>query len=156
MAVQKTKEVARATLLERLVDNEPDVSTEPRPLRTLDKRKLRLSVRDELQRLLNTRCSYPLDELNKQERTVVNYGISDFSHLSPQNIDDRLVLSKNMEETIQAYEPRLQDVKIIVDYFDKEKKTLSARINAVIVVESIRDPVSFPFVINLKDREFNL
>ncbi len=156
MATKFGNEVARATLLDRLVDEKPDVSTEPKPLRTLDRLELRYSVRRELQRLLNTRAPYPHDVLEKQERTAINYGLPDFSHLSAKSPDDRLLIARFVEKTIEAYEPRMQEVRVEMDEYRPEHKALTARIKTVIVVESIRDPVSFPFVINLKDRDFNL
>ncbi len=87
---------------------------------------------------------------------MVNYGIPDFSHLTPQNLEDHKILSRDLARTIAAYEPRLQDIHVIIEEYNKDKKSLIARINALIVVESIREAVSFPFMIQLKDRDFDL
>lgn len=152
----QTRESARATLLDRLVDKSPDVSQEPKPLRTLDRAELRQSVRRELERLLNTRSSYAPEILNQMERTVVNYGIPDYYHLSPKNLEDQKALSQELGRTISIYEPRLQDVHVVIEGYDDDRKSLMAGVRGVIVVESIRDPVSFPFSIQLKSREYDL
>lgn len=152
----QTRESARAALLDRLVDKSPDVSQEPKPLRTLDRAELRQSVRRELERLLNTRSSYAPEILNQMERTVVNYGIPDYYHLSPKSLEDQKTLSRELGRTISIYEPRLQDVHVVIEGYDDDKKSLMAGVRGVIVVESIRDPVSFPFSIQLKSREYDL
>lgn len=152
----QTRESARATLLDRLVDKSPDVSQEPKPLRTLDRAELRQSVRRELERLLNTRSSYAPEILKQMERTVINYGIPDYYHLSPKSLEDQKALAQELGKTIAIYEPRLQDVHVVIDRYDDDKKSLMAGVRGVIVVESIRDPVSFPFSIQLKSREYDL
>lgn len=152
----KTKECARATLLDRLVDENPHVAEEAKPLRTLDRAGLRQSVRRELERLLNTRASYPPEILNRQERSALNYGIPDYYHLSPKSPSDHRVLELDLTRAISFYEPRLQDVRVEVQSYDEDRKALIASVEGVIVVESIRDPVSFPFTIQLKDGDFKL
>lgn len=156
MFKSKTKECARATLLDRLADENPHVAEEAKPLRTLDRAGLRQSVRRELERLLNTRASYPPDVLNRQERTALNYGIPDYYHLSPKSPADHRILESDLSRAISFYEPRLREVQVAIQSYDEDRKALIASVNGVIVVESIRDPVSFPFTIQLKDGEFKL
>src|SRR4029077_11608679 len=98
MLEPKVRAGARILLFDRLVDTEPESQKEVRPLRILDKAGLKESVRRELGRLLNTRCPIPLAPL--AERTVINYGIPDFSSLSPHSMDDRNRLEQWMREAI--------------------------------------------------------
>jgi type VI secretion system protein ImpF len=156
MAQFLSREVARATLLDRLTDLQPELAKEAKPLRTLDRYQLRQSVRRELERLLNTRCSHPLERVEEMGRSVVNYGMPDFSHFSPRNPDERKILEREVARVIEAFEPRFQDVQVVVEEYRENQKALMAHVNAIIVVESIRDPVSFPFVIQLKDRDFDI
>ncbi len=103
---------ARALLFERLVDNKPHRKEESPPFRVLSRQELWESVSRELGRLLNTRCPVPLHLLGEEERTVINYGIPDFTSLSPQNPDDRRLMASIIEQTIMAYEPRLRNVRV--------------------------------------------
>lgn len=136
----------RAPLFDRLIDRDPGVQREPRPFRTLDRRGLRESVRRELERLFNTRSSLPADRLRDRERTVVEYGVPDLSVLAPGRQEDRQRLAAVLRETIEAYEPRLSDVRVTVDEPSPEPargQALTARIDAVLVVEEVHEPISF-------------
>src|SRR5579864_6435199 len=111
MIEPKIRSGARALLFDRLVDLEPQTQKEIRPLRVLDKKGLKDSVRRELGRLLNTRRPIPLAP-HLEERTVINYGIPDFSSLSPHSDNDRKRLEFWMQEAIKNFEPRLVNVKV--------------------------------------------
>jgi type VI secretion system protein ImpF len=149
MIEPKVRSGARALLFDRLVDTEPQSQKEVRPLRTLDKNGLRASIRRELGRLLNTRCPMPLTPID--ERTVINYGIPDFSWLSLHNGDHRARLASWIRDAIVAYEPRLADVQVTVDPPIKSERSLTAKIEANLRIETIREPVAFTVVVK-RDR----
>lgn len=136
---------ARVLLFDRLVDTEPRSQKEVRPLRTLDKQGLKQSIRVELGRLLNTRCPIPLAP-SGEERTVINYGIPDFSYLSPNNSDHRAKVASWVREAITSYEPRLVDVRVVVDPPERTERSLVVRIDAKLQLETIREPVAFSVV----------
>jgi type VI secretion system protein ImpF len=123
---------------------EPQSQKEVRPLTTLDRQALKNSIRKELGRLLNTRCPIPLAPAT--ERTVVNYGIPDFSSLSPNSTDHRTRLESWIRAAIEAYEPRLLDVRVTVDPPAPSARSLNARIDGKLQLESIREPVAFSVV----------
>lgn len=152
----RTTEGARAPLFDRLTDLDPRSQTEPRPLRTLNRRELRASVRRELERLLNTRCSIPLPLLYERERSVVDYGIPDFTFLSPQNPDDQRRLAWVLSRTVAAFEPRLRNVRVTVEGAAQNPRALLVRLDGDLVVESITEPVSFPAVVYDKTGEVAL
>ena len=146
MIEPKIRSGARALLFDRLVDLEPQSQKEVRPLRVLDKKGLKDSVRRELGRLLNTRRPIPL-AYPLEERTVINYGIPDFSSLSPHSNDDRRQLESWMQEAIKNYEPRLVDVQVTVEPAAKDERSLTARIDAYLQLDTIREPVAFSVLI---------
>lgn len=133
-------------MFDRLVDMEPQSQKEIRPLRVLDKKGLKDSVRRELGRLLNTRRPIPLAS-PQEERSVINYGIPDFSSLSPHSDNDRRRLESWMREAIIHYEPRLVNVKVTVEPVAKDERSLTARIDADLQLESILEPVAFTVVV---------
>lgn len=102
----------RALLFERLVDEGKGTAGAAISGRRHGDEDLRRSVSVELHRLLNTRSPgirWPGEELS---RTVLDYGIADFSWMSPANPNDLQQLARLLEAAIAVYEPRLSDVHI--------------------------------------------
>jgi type VI secretion system lysozyme-like protein len=141
---------ARALLFERLVDLYPGSDDAERPFRILNREQLKASVRRELERLLNTRCSLPLHGFGEVERSVVNYGIPDFSSLSAQNADDHALIASIVGQTITAFEPRLRQVRVEVQPIEDEERSLWLTIDAVMEIDLFNEPVSFPVLLNSK------
>lgn len=142
----KTPFTARASLIDRLVDFRPKSPWEAPPLRTLTREELKESVRRDLGWLLNTRTSIPAHLLDERELTVIDYGIPDFGSYSPANSDDRGLLAKRITRSIRAFEPRLQEVKVTVAPQMVNEKTLRVNLDAVLVVEPVKEPISFQTV----------
>jgi len=144
----------RAPLFDRLVDLDPHTPGEPRPLRTLDRRRLRESVRRELERLLNTRSSLPVHRLaQRQDLTVLEYGIPDLSAFSAGSPDDRARVAAVVARAVAAFEPRLRQVSVAVLELDDHQRSLSLRIDATLVAAEVAEPISFPTLFTLKSGE---
>lgn len=140
---------ARALLFDRLVDIGDGHEAE-QPLRILNEKQLKDSVRRELERLLNTRCSIPLHQIGDEERSVINYGIPDFSSLSPHNADDHALIASIVAQTITAFEPRLRQVRVEVGPVFSAESALWLNISAELVIGLYSEPVSFPVTLNSK------
>lgn len=153
---------ARALLFERLVDSELNRKEESPPFRVLSRRELWESVRRELGQLLNTRCPVPLHRLAEEERTVINYGIPDFTSLSPQSANDRKLIAEIIGQTITAYEPRLRNVRVQVEKYEEDERTLQIILEADLLTDlvievrsypefsSSLEPVTFPIILHSK------
>ncbi len=142
---------APAPLFDRLVDREPQVAGEPRPLRTLDPRGLRESVRRELERMLNTRSSLPADVLaGREELTVLEYGIPDLSAFSAANEDDQRLLVALVARAVAAFEPRLRGVRVAFERLADGQRSLLLRIDAELMRDEVAEPVSFPTLLGLR------
>ena len=152
----KPEDNVRAALFDRLIDLEPEIPREPRPLRTMNVRELYLSVLQELNRLLNSRCPLTFDKLENRERTTIDYGVPDFSAFNPQSLDDQKLLAKNIKDTIGVYEHRLEGVRVKIEEFVDDKKALLVKIEGVLAFETVREPVSFPLVISEKGEKVTL
>jgi len=133
----------RASLIDRLIDEEPSVRREIRPLRTLSRKKLRASVVRDLLWLLNTRTPVPASVYQRKELTVIDYGIPDFGKSSPANPDDRDFLAQSIAKAISVYEPRLRNVRVFVKPETRDEKTLVVVIEAIMAVDELREPISF-------------
>ena len=153
---------ARALLFERLVDLELERKEEAQPFRVLSRTELWESVRRELGQLLNTRCPVPLRLLGEEERTVINYGIPDFTSLSPQSSNDRKLIGDIIQQTIEAFEPRLRNVRVNVVNYEENERTLQITVEADLLTDSVieirsyseigppLEPVAFPMILHSK------
>lgn len=137
-------EGGRALLFDRLVDLHPDDHSEPRPLRTMDREELKDSVRREVARLLNTRCGFPAEALEGRERTVLEYGLPDCTHLHTRDPGAQRALTDEVARTVTAFEPRLRQVKVAVEPLRNSQRELLVRVDALLVAGDVVEAVSFP------------
>jgi type VI secretion system protein ImpF len=147
MANSPTPVSARAPLFDRLVDYEPRQPTEPQPRSTLSRGELHASVRREVERLLTTRCPIPASELDDRTRSVVDYGVPDGALSSPHSQRDLQRLEQLFSHTISAFEPRLRQVRVTLERCGSDHTALVAHVEAVLVVASMHEPMTFPVVV---------
>ena len=141
----------RVPLFDRLVEIEPFEPREKSLLGALDHPALRESVRRELERLLSTRSSLPVDRLlERPELTVLEYGIPDLSAYSAGNAEDQGLLTGIVARAVAAFEPRLREVRVSVVAVEDEQRKLRLRIGGVLSAGEIAQPVSFPALLGLK------
>jgi type VI secretion system protein ImpF len=90
------------------------------------------SILKNLSNILNTRSQTPADIYDKSELTVLDFGIPDFGHYSPENFDDIALMAKRLKKAVEAFEPRLTNVSIDFKKEMPDEKSLTFGINAVI------------------------
>ena len=144
---------AKALLFERLVDEDPHTPGEGQPFRIYGVAALRASVGQELMRLLNTRCPRLGGPAGEEDRTILDYGIPDFSHMSAGSDTDTHQLARILEKTIAVYEPRLQQVRVSIQPSAKQRNAVIGLIEAMLVYGTVNEPVAFPLVLSLKSGE---
>lgn len=140
-------------LFERLVDENPHAPAEAQPFRIYGVEALRNSVQRELVSLLNTRCPSIGGLPDERDRTVIDYGVPDFSHVGPASPTDIGQLAQILERAIAAYEPRLRQVHVEIQHAKNNRWSAVGAITANLVVGSVNEPVSFPLVLSLKTGE---
>ena len=77
---------------------------------------------------------------------MIEYGLPDLSVLAPARHTDRIRLAAILREAIEAYEPRLSDVRVTVAEpasAPGREQALRARIDAVLVVDDVPESISF-------------
>lgn len=132
------------SVLDRLLDDDPGVTSEPQTGRPL--RELRKAVRRDLEQLLNTRrrpVAWP-EELAELERSLVNYGIPDVSGAAFASQRAREEFLRAIEAVIRRAEPRFASVRVVP--LDKEEpldRTLRFRIDGQLRAEPAPEPVAF-------------
>ncbi|MEN6475673.1 MAG: type VI secretion system baseplate subunit TssE [Syntrophaceae bacterium] len=145
----------RASLLDRLIDQEPALSYEPVQYRLLDMREMRVNVVRDLEHLLNTRriIDPPPPAFTQANRSVLTFGLQDFTSHNPKSAAVRKLLRQDIEQAIALFEPRLRNVKVQLEP-DQKGHSLRFRINAMLVIEPEREPVQFDTYFDLNRAEF--
>lgn len=144
-----------ASVLDRLIDNEPEVSFEPVQFRLLTMRQIRARVIRDLENLLNTRrlADPPDAEFTELNRSVLIYGIKDYTSLNPRSGSVRKLLRQDIEKAIARFEPRLKNVKVQLEP-DQKGHSLRFRINAMLVIEPEKEPVQFDTFFDINRSEY--
>jgi type VI secretion system protein ImpF len=134
------------SVVDRLIDNEPDVRVEPAPRAAQVMREMKQAVRRDLEDLLNTRwrCLAWPETLTQLEDSLVNYGIPDFTASDLDAAHNLDLLLSSIEDCIRRFEPRLKDVSLHeLGSVDEASRTFRFRIDGVLCVEPLEDPVRY-------------
>ncbi|HEY1897871.1 MAG TPA: type VI secretion system baseplate subunit TssE [Terracidiphilus sp.] len=145
--------------LDRLIDLEPDNHMENPLSRSQSVRLLKNAVRRDLEWLLNSRrIAEPPDEgLKELNRSTYVYGLPDLSALTMASTADKNRLVRQILSTINLFEPRLMNVRLVmVETADAGKKDVRLRIEAMLRMDPVPEPVSFDTVIELKSGNCHL
>ena len=136
---------SRASILDRLLDDEPDVSREPVQRRLFDIGLIKGRVIRDLENLLNTRrhiSQIPVSFKNVNH-SVLMYGLGDFTSENPQSPSVRHRLRQDIEKTISRFEPRLKNVTVRLEEGTVKGRNVRFRITGMLVVEAEVEPVTF-------------
>jgi type VI secretion system protein ImpF len=148
------------SLLDRLLDDHPEESREPAWREVQVVRLLKTSLCRDLQNLLNaSRMLAVIPERYAALKTsLLNYGLPDLQSMEVREDHDLGHLCRLIEESIQAFEPRLQGVRVRPVINADDKKPIDRRvrfeIEAVLVVEPLREPVLFSSSLDVASCEF--
>jgi type VI secretion system protein ImpF len=143
------------SVLDRLIDHDPSVSSEPFAGRSIRIADLKQSVRRDLEWLLNTRRAMELPPaLNHLEKSLVAYGLADITSASLSNPNDRSRLRRNVEEAVAHFEPRLIHVRVSIEESRERDRTVRFRIDAALDVDPTPEPVVFDSVLQLHNKSF--
>ena len=148
------------SLLDRLLDDHPEESREPAWREVQVVRLLKTSLCRDLQNLLNASRMLAVipDRYAALKTSLLNYGLPDLQSMEVREDHDLGHLCRLIEESIQAFEPRLQGVRVrpIIDADDKKPidRRVRFEIEAVLVVEPLREPVLFSSSLDVASGEF--
>ncbi len=145
------------SVLDRLIDYEPEISREAAASRSKNLRILKQSVRRDLEWLLNTRQTPGMAAgLTEVFRSVIGYGLPDFSNVSSRNPADHHKLRRAVEMAIEAFEPRLESVTVTVEPTGSALRTIHFRVDARLKVDPVPEPVSFDTTFQVGSAEFRV
>lgn len=146
------------SVLDRLLDYEPEVTREPPASRPKSLRLLKAALRRDLEWLLNTRevNRYLPAELAEVQKSVAAFGLPDFSNASARNPSDLIGLRKQLESAIARFEPRLEDVTVSLEPVSETDRAIKFHIDAQLRVDPAPEPITFDSVLQLGKGEFTL
>lgn len=154
MASIDKKKKLRPSILDRLIDNDPDNNFEKDSDQHQKLKYLRNSVRRDLENLLNTRLRIvePANEYTELKKSLLNYGLPD---LATVNISDKIKQKEfidHLQSIVIDFEPRFKSVKInYVENANSLDRSLRFRIDAtlyadpspeIVVFDSILEPIT--------------
>lgn len=148
----------RPSLLDRLIDREPKIRTEPPAHLAQSHRELKESLRRDLEWLLNARRTpnaAPPAATNLA-RSVYHYGLPDFTNYSLRSTSDRQRLAQVMESTIMNFEPRLTAVSVTLLETGGVTPVMKFQIEALLRVEPAPERVFFDAKLELSTSQYRV
>lgn len=150
------------SVLDRLLDDQPDESQEPRWREATAIRVVKASLCRDLQNLLNTRR--PLGVVPEHYEclpsSLLNYGLPDLQSLEVREDHDLEGLSRRITDLISAFEPRLEQVRVAANLVDGDRRPIDRRlrfmIEAVLVVEPLREAITMVSELDMAAGDFSV
>lgn len=136
----------QASILDRLIDDAPDERDSKESRYGLSLRQLRANVRRDLQNLLNSKMRWHTwpEYYEELDKSLLNYGLPDFSTMAVSTLEGREALCAHVEETIRRFEPRFLEVQVTVpDKELPEDRIIKLRINALLYADPEPEPITF-------------
>ncbi|HEX7760602.1 MAG TPA: type VI secretion system baseplate subunit TssE [Caulobacteraceae bacterium] len=147
------------SVLDRLIDENPDATQDASRNRGQQLFALRNAVRRDLEALLNShcRCLSPGPALTELKQSVIEYGVRDFLSDYAGGADFREDFRSALQETIHRFEPRFITVSVTLrDDGDRFDRTLRFRIDALMYAEPAPEPVTFDSSLDPSSQSFSV
>jgi len=145
MARREVEAPITLSIWDRLHDFEPGLSSDRVLSRHQAFQQLKDSVRRNLEWILNTRQDPepPPEGAKYLEKSVYNYGLPDMSSFALKSVADQNRLLKMLETTVAAYEPRLMNIRVIMDPPTSNVQALHFQIQGLLRVDPAPERIAF-------------
>jgi type VI secretion system protein ImpF len=133
------------SVLDRLIDQEPERKLEPPLTRARSLRELKAALRRDLEWLLNTRRTIEESpaSLKELERSLYNYGLPDVSSLYLRSSNDQGTLLKAIRVAINYFEPRLLNIKVALEPAAADARVIRFSIEGLLRMDPAPEHVFF-------------
>jgi type VI secretion system protein ImpF len=152
MADPRYDRTVQQSLLDRLIDTEPENRREVSLSRVESLRRFRLAVKRDLESLLNTTRSeidIP-DSCPLAKKSVITYGLQDISNISLNSFTDEQKLLRSLEESILAFEPRLSRARVTAtESLSASKHAVKFHVEAILMVDPAPERIAFDTVLEI-------
>ena|SRR5580704_4073972 len=147
------------SFLDRLIDLDPNSANDPPPSRSKSVKQLKSALRRDLEWLLNTRRTPDAvgSEYRELEKSLFNFGLTDISSLSHTSAQDRLRLTRMLEQTLAVFEPRLSRIRVVpLEEMSGAKHILRFQIEALLDMDPAPEMITFDTVLQLSSGEYQV
>ncbi len=142
-----------------IVSGRAKLAQSPALSRSESVRRLKVSVRRDLEWLFNTRRIAVEPDLGLKElnHSVYMFGLPDLTGFSLTGNKDRLRLLRLLQATVKLFEPRLANVRIVpVEIPETGRSALNFRIEGLLLMDPTPERVSFDTVLKLSSGEYEV
>ena len=145
---------ARPPLFDRLIDDNPEEKVDLSHKLSLTPQQLTESIQREISLILNTRLTAKNKDYEELIQDPLNFGLpslfgfQDFQSFDASNRSQWGRICQLCQQAITTFEPRISDVQVKVDQFNKFKQALEIQITGTIHLEKFREVVHFPVVLD--------
>jgi type VI secretion system protein ImpF len=152
MAKREIERTVQGSVIDRLTDDEPHLSADPRTTYVESLKRFKATVQRDLVWLLNThRIPEPApDEFPELQHSLYHYGVPDVTSMSAESMADRERLLLQMEDALALFEPRFENVKISMVELEGESRRRELRfiVEATLRLDPTPEQVMFDTVLH--------
>jgi type VI secretion system lysozyme-like protein len=145
---------AKPPLFDRLIDQNLEEKIDSSYKSVLNTQELIDSIQIEVSRILNTRLTAKNKDYDELTQDPLNFGLPflfgfpDFQSFDGTNTVQWKRIAFICQQAISKFEPRLSDVKVKVNSFNKLTQALEIYITGHIILEKLRETVHFPVILD--------
>ncbi len=147
------------SLLEKLLDDTPKSKTYSTVFKSVSLDHYKESVAHDLEGLLNSRAAFSEEDLKafpNCQKSLMTYGLQDFSGMSLANAYDRAAVCRSLEQAISRHESRLMNVRVTLNPGGRTTSALHFTIHALLNTQPAREPISFDALLQTHTRQYSV
>jgi type VI secretion system protein ImpF len=154
MPIDEYQAGATFSLLDRLIDLQPEAQKEVPSNSWEQMREFKAGLCRDLTALLNTRRANKDFDVVYAEATnsLLTFGITDFTAYNLKSETDQDQVRRSIERAIRQFEPRLTQVEVSVGKPDPLRPVLQFQIAALMRIEPAAEPVVFDATLQRESR----
>jgi type VI secretion system protein ImpF len=160
MARREIERTVQPSVLDRLTDETPRSSADPRMSYAESLRVFKVAAQRDLEWLLNTRrtADAEVEKFDELRRSLYNFGMPDITSMSRDSVVARKQLLQQVEETLAIFEPRLANVQISMVEVEGEQRRRELRfvVEATLRLDPTPEQVIFDTVLHFASGQIDL
>ena len=160
MAKRELERTVQASVLDRLTDEDPQGSVDPRVSYLESLRAFKAGVQRDLEWLLNTRraSGSDVEQLEEVRKSLYCCGMPDITSMSADSLDARTQLLQQVEDALALFEPRLAQVHIAMTEVEGEQRRRELRfiVEATLRLDPTPEQVMFDTVLHFASGQIDV
>jgi type VI secretion system protein ImpF len=160
MAKRELERTVQASVLDRLTDEDPRSTVDPRVTYAESLRAFKAGVQRDLEWLLNTRrtTDTDVDAFEEVRKSLYYFGMPDITSMSRDSLPARTQLLQQVEETLALFEPRLGQVRISMAEMEGElhRRELRFIVEATLRLDPTPEQVMFDTVLHFASGQIDV